>query len=117
MDARYTLKKNSDFRRLYAKGKSTVTPYLVLYCKKTCLSDSRVGFTVSAKLGNAVTRNRVRRQLREIVRLHRSELRSGHDLVLVARSRCVNSEYSKMDASFCKACAALNLFHEEGDRK
>ena len=117
MDARYTLKKNSDFRRLYTKGKSTVTPYLVLYCRKNSLPETRVGFTVSAKLGNAVVRNRVRRQLREIVRLRRADLKGGRDLVLVARSKCVGGAYEKIDAAFCRACAALSLFREEGAEK
>ena len=114
MDARTTLKKNSDFRRLYAKGKSAVTPYLVLYSRKNSLPNNRAGFTVSAKLGNAVTRNRVRRQLREIYRLHLLELKSGRDLILVARSRCVGGEYGRMDAAFCKACTALGLWKDEG---
>ena len=47
---RYTLKKNSDFRRLYAKGKSAASPYLVVYCRKNRLDRSRAGYTVSTKL-------------------------------------------------------------------
>ena len=70
MKVRGTLKKNSDFRRLYAKGKSAVTPYLVLYTRPNRLGENRVGYTVSAKLGHAVVRNRVRRRLREIYRLN-----------------------------------------------
>ena len=86
MDSRYTLKKNSDFRRLYSKGKSAVTPYLVVYCRRNGQAVNRVGFTVSAKLGNAVTRNRVRRQLREIYRLNSAYLKNGIDMIIVARS-------------------------------
>ena len=70
---------------------------------------NRVGFTVSAKLGNAVTRNRIRRQLREIYRLHLYELKNGKDVVVVARSRCVRGEYHKMDTSFITACRELDL--------
>ena len=70
MKVRDTLKKNSDFHRLYAKGKSAATPYLVVYCRKNRLERNRCGYTVSTKLGHAVVRNRVRRRLREIVRLN-----------------------------------------------
>ena len=70
---------------------------------------NRIGFTVSAKLGHAVIRNRVRRQLREIYRLHLPEFKSGRDCVVVARSRCVNGDFRKMEASFLVACSELNL--------
>ena len=59
-----TLKKNSEFRRLYSKGKSAVNPYMVVYCRKNGRDVNRVGYTVSVKLGHAVVRNRVRRRLR-----------------------------------------------------
>ena len=97
---------------MYSKGKSSVTPYLVLYSKKNSMNVNRVGFTVSAKLGNAVTRNRIRRQLREIYRLHTKELKNGKDFVIVARSRCIRGEYQKMDASFIAACTELDLLEK-----
>ena len=112
MNTHYSLKKNSDFRRLYAKGKSHVTPYLVVYSRKNGMNVNRVGFTVSAKLGHAVVRNRIRRQLREIYRLHLSELKKGKDFVIVARSRCINGDFKKMEASFVHACKELDLFEE-----
>ena len=113
MDARCTIKKNSDFRRLYSKGKSAVTPYLVLYCRRNRLGTNRVGFTVSAKLGHAVVRNRVRRRYREIYRLNQPDLAPGWDLILVARGRSVDAEYAAMNAAFRKACAKLGLLKEE----
>ena len=109
MDARYSLKKNSDFRHIYAKGKSCVSPYLVVYCRKNRSDVNRVGFTVSAKLGNAVCRNRVRRRLREIYRLNSGSLAPGHDIVIVARSRAINAEYSALNDAFIGCCRSLEL--------
>ena len=109
MDVRCTLKKNSDFRRLYAKGKSAVTPYMVVYCRRSRGQTNRLGYTVSAKLGHAVVRNRIRRRLREIYRLHAAELCTGFDIVIVARSRCIDAEYRKMDEAFLSACGHLGL--------
>ena len=77
MNIRTTLKKNSDFRRLYSKGKSAVTPYMAVYCRRNKGGVNRLGYTVSTKLGHAVVRNRVRRRLREIYRLNSPRLRSG----------------------------------------
>ena len=109
MKVRGTLKKNSDFRRLYTKGKSAVTPYLVLYARPNRLGENRLGYTVSVKIGHAVVRNRVRRRLREIYRLNAPRLRQGYDLVLVARSRAVGCAYRKLDAAFLHACESLEL--------
>ena len=75
MDFRSTLKKNYEFKRLYNKGKTAVTPYMVVYALKNHKGIRRVGYTVSTKLGKAVVRNRIRRRLREIYRLN--SLRRG----------------------------------------
>ena len=83
MNIRCTLKKNSDFRRLYSKGKSAVTPFMVVYCRRNGLDHNRVGYTVSTKLGHAVVRNRVRRRLREIYRLNSHQLKTGWDIVII----------------------------------
>ncbi len=112
MNVRCTLKKNSDFRRLYSKGKSTVNAYLAVYCRKNGRGVNRVGYTVSVKLGHAVVRNRVRRRLREIYRLNSPALKSGWDIVIVARTRCVGAEYKKLEAAFMNACSKLNLTRE-----
>ena len=109
MKVRGTLKKNSDFRRLYAKGKSAVTPYMVVYTRPNRLGENRLGYTVSVKLGHAVVRNRVRRRLREIYRLNAPSLRQGFDLVVVARGRAVGCPYRKLEAAFLRACENLGL--------
>ena len=110
LDARYTLKKNSDFRRLYSKGKSAVTPYLVLYSKRNGHKEKRAGYTVSVKLGHAVTRNRIRRQLRAMYRLNAGAIKPGTDVVIVARSRCIGADFHVMEAAFLSACEKLDLF-------
>ncbi len=112
MNIRCTLKKNSDFRRLYSRGKSTVNPYLAVYCRRNRSSVNRLGYTVSTKLGHAVVRNRVRRRLREIYRLNSPKLGTGWDIVIVARVRCVNASYAKIDAAFLSACKELGLLKE-----
>ena len=114
MKSRCTLKKNSDFRRLYAKGKSAANPYMVVYCRKNRTGENRLGYTVSTRLGHAVVRNRVRRRLREIARLNAPRLKSGWDIVIVARGRCVEAPYRKLDAAFLLTCEKLGLLKEEG---
>lgn len=112
MNVRCTLKKNSDFHRLYSRGKSAVTPYMVVYCRRNREGTNRLGYTVSTKLGHAVVRNRVRRRLREIYRLNAVKLRSGFDIVVVARAKCVDGDYHKMERAFLAACEKLSLIRE-----
>ena len=107
-----TLKKNYEFHRLYAKGKSAATPFLVVYARTGRRPGNRIGFTVSTKLGKAVKRNRVRRRLREIYRLHEAHIARGTDLVVVARGRAVTATYRQLDTAFLTACKKLGIWME-----
>ena len=113
MDARVTVKQNGDFRRIYRRGRSAVAGGVVVYCLKNRQGMSRLGVTVSTKLGHAVVRNRVRRRLREICRLNSPAMKKGFDIVVVARSRCVGARYAKMNAAFLEACGTLGLLRED----
>ena len=127
-----TLKKNYEFHRLYRKGKSAVTPCLVAYAKATRRDGNRVGFTVSTKLGKAVKRNRVRRRLREIYRLHESEIRAEKAgafdgacpmktvlIALVKFYRKSISPYTKPSCRFIPTCSqyALEALEKYGAAK
>jgi ribonuclease P protein component len=110
-----SLKQNSDFRRVYARGKSAVSPRVVVYCRKNRQDRNRLGFTVSKKLGNAVTRNRVRRRLREITRLNSERTEQGYDLILVARTRAIDAEYQKLEADVLHCFEQLQLLKKDGE--
>ena len=104
-----TIKQNHEFRRLYQKGKSAVTPSMVVYCRKSRLDHNRLGITVSVKLGCAVRRNRARRRLRELFRLAQPAMQQGYDVVIVARSRAVTIPHKKLKADFDRALLELGL--------
>ena len=71
------------------------------------MSGSRLGLTVTTKVGKAHTRNLVRRRLREIYRLHESSLRPGYDMVVVARTRAAQVSYKRLESEFLAACQEL----------
>ena len=110
-----SLKLNHLFRRLYRKGKSAANGTLVIYCRQNGTAENRIGYTVSAKLGHAVVRNRLRRRLREIYRLHESSFRPGWDLVVVARSRAVDVSYRKLEHSYLSLAERLGLLKDNAD--
>jgi ribonuclease P protein component len=79
------LRRPSDFRRVYARRRSASDAWLIVYACENGLPYSRLGLSVSRKVGSAVTRNRFRRLYREAFRLTRHELAGGLDLVLIPR--------------------------------
>lgn len=108
-----SLKQNHLFRRLYSKGKSCSCRELVVYCRRNGSDRNRIGYTVSAKLGNAVTRNRVRRRLREIYRLNEPRFSTGWDIIVVARTRAVYSQYGALQEALLGLCDSLHLLKKE----
>ena len=81
------LKLNSEFRRIYGRGKSFVTPAFVAYAFKGRTDNIRLGITVSKKIGGAVERNRAKRLLTAAFYAVSGEIDSGWEFVLVARTR------------------------------
>lgn len=104
-----SLKQNHEFRRLYNKGKSAVSPYFAVYCRKTSRPYSRLGITTGVKLGKAVKRNFVRRRIRELYRTNEWKLQPGYDIVVVARTRAIFARYSDLEHSFQQLMRKLGL--------
>lgn len=100
---------------MYSKGKSAVTPYMVVYCRRNRLGHNRLGVTVSTKIGCAVVRNRARRRIRELFRLAQPGMKQGYDLVVVARSRAHDAPYGKLSAAYDKALSQLGLLAAEAE--
>lgn len=104
-----SLKENHEFRRLYKKGETAVSPFMVVYVRRRKGDFNRLGITVSAKLGHAVVRNRIRRRLREIYRINEESFLPGYDIVVVARSRAVTAPFALLASDFMRLMGKLGL--------
>ena len=111
-----SLKLNHVFRKLYHRGDSAVSKYLVIYTRPNHLQENRIGVTVGKKLGKAVVRNRVRRRLREIYRIHEQQFRPGYDIVIVARSRAVDAEFQALQTAYLCAARKLGLLRGKDEQ-
>ena len=113
MEYSKSLKLNHIFRRLYSTG-GKGNAFLVLYARRNRLGINRVGVTVSKKLGKAVVRNRVRRRLREVYRLHESRFLPGWDIVVVARGRAVDASFSDLTRAYLGLARKSGILREDG---
>ena len=95
------LRQRADFLAAASAAKITAPAFLLQARKRSDDGPVRCGFTVSKKVGNAVERNRVRRRLRELVRLGgRNRMRSGHDYVLVGRRAALTAPFTRLVEDF-----------------
>ena len=110
MQRQFRLTRSADFERLRAEGRAWRHPFLTLSVAPNALAYNRFGFITSRKLGGAVVRNRVRRLLREAVRLSLPHMRVGFDIVLIARNEIVGQPYNKISAVLEEQLKRANLW-------
>ena len=87
-----SLKNNELFLQVYKKGKRSYHKNYMLYCLPNGKPYNRLGIKTGKKLAGAVWRNRIRRLVRESYRLLESEIKTGYDLVFVAKDECLMAD-------------------------
>ena len=95
------LLRSGEFERVYREGRRRSSKQFVVFAKAAAAGPegsraSRFGWSVKRALGGAVVRNRIRRRVREIVRLHRSELPAGWDVVIHPRATVADAEFVEL---------------------
>jgi ribonuclease P protein component len=101
------LKRRADFLAAATGSKAPAGPFVLQARSRDDRGPVRVGFTVTKKTGNAVERNRIRRRLRELVRLSAGPMKAGHDYVLIGRRGALNAPFEKMADDFIRALQRL----------
>ncbi len=105
---RQTMKRASEFAMVRAEGSSNSGRFLVL---STCPlpsgadAESRFGIITTKRVGHAVTRNLLRRRMREILRAHGAPLAKGLYVVLIVRNRAAWADYAALEKDFLKLAA------------
>lgn len=107
------LRKNKEFQCIYQHGKSYANRLMVLYVFVPNKAKSRkVGFAAGKKLGNAVTRNRVKRLLREAYRLNQCKIvNDGLNILLVGRKPMTSVKYNVVEKAFINLCVKAKLIN------
>ena len=119
LPAEQRLRENRDFRLIYARGRSHADSLAVIYVLRrngdyaNAAPGRRIGFVVSKKLGDAVVRNRIKRRLREAVRLHLPDLREGpFDVIFVGRTGAKGADWSAIQATVGELLRRAGMLRE-----
>lgn len=106
---RERLRYQSEFRRVYDRGRSFPGSFIVLFVLAEPDVERKAGFVAGRRVGNAVMRNRAKRLLREAYRHHKGRIpEHGYQLVLVARHGCGGASYQNVERDL------LDLFGTAG---
>ena len=103
------LKSSGDFGRVYTHRKSFANKYLVMYILKNDLVYSRLGISVSKKVGNSVVRHRITRLVRESCRLNLDRIKTGYDIVVVGRVTAKGKGFHEIESAFLHLCEKHHL--------
>jgi len=112
-----TLRSQRDFTRVYNKGKSQGSRYVVILYRKNNLGYTRTAFVASKKVGNSVMRNRARRLMKEAYRNLKGSVASGYDVVFVARSTVTEAKEYEVEKVMRSALRYCGLTEGKKDTK
>jgi ribonuclease P protein component len=101
------LLRHADFERVYKQGQRHFAAHMTVFYLQRDGEGLRVGFTVSRMLGGAVKRNRMKRRLREAVRLHRAKARVGADVVINPKKSLLTAEFGELSQQVEAAFAVI----------
>ncbi len=92
------LLRRAEFDAVYREGRRRAGRQFTVFLRPNGLHRSRFGASVKRQLGTAVVRNRIRRRIREIVRLHRAEIPGGWDIVVHPRASVAAAKFAALEA-------------------
>jgi len=101
----FRLRKKSCYQTVFANGKNYSVRHVAIYILK---GPKRFGFIASKKVGNSVQRNRARRLMREVIRLHILEIRNDIQIIFIARARIKGVSYMEVEKSIMNMLKKAN---------
>jgi ribonuclease P protein component len=113
----HRLLRHSDFERVYKQGRRHFAAHMtVFYLQRTDneLKGARVGFTVSKALGGAVQRNRIKRRLREAVRLGNFSIAIAVDVVINPKRSALTADFTDLQSEVSKAFQVIDKQLQKG---
>ena len=115
MQSRFRLSEDKRFAEIHREGLSVANRLLVVRVLQNGLSHNRYAFMVSKRLGNAVTRNKIRRRLREVVR--NTRVTTGWDAVFIVRKGAEFADFTALRQSAQNVSDRANILDEHSEKE
>ncbi len=111
MNKKHILKKNADFQRIISKKKGYKFDCFIIYVENIKENNYYFGFSVGKKIGNAVTRNKIKRQLKNIVA--KKDYQNNFNCIIIVNRNILNKSYEEKEKALLKILNDLNLVKEK----
>ena len=108
-----SLKNSKEFKNVYDHGRSYANKYLVAYVLENGTDITRLGISVSKKVGNSIVRHRLTRLIRESVRLNCEKIKTGYDIVIVARTNLKGKGYRETESALIHVLKLHGILSED----
>ena len=112
MKKNFRVKREKDFKAIFKEGTSFANRKFVVYQLENQKKHFRVGLSVSKKLGNAVTRNQIKRRIRHIIQDAKGSLVKNVDFVVIARKGVETLEYAEMEKNLLHILKLSKIYQE-----
>ena len=106
------VKKEKYFNAIFQEGKSVANRKFVVYRLENSEQHFRVGLSVSKKLGNAVTRNQIKRRIRHVLITHKDQIIENLDFVVIARKGVEEMNYTEIEKNLLHVLRLANIYQE-----
>ena len=114
MKKKYIVKEHMDFTNIIKKGKYYKDKNFVIYIKDNNLDHYRFGISVSKKVGNAVVRNKIKRQMRMIIDSYKKYYQNGMDYIIIIKCNYISSSFDEIKKAFKNIIDKMNRNIEGG---
>ena len=108
----FRVKKEKDCNAIFQEGKSVANRKFVVYRLENSEQHFRVGLSVSKKLGNAVTRNQIKRRIRHVLITHKDQIIENLDFVVIARKGVEEMNYTELEKNLLHVLRLANIYQE-----
>lgn len=109
------IKKNQDFSRIIKKNKSYKTKQYIIYIERVNQDKYHFGISISKKIGNAVTRNKIKRQIKNII--DKKQYKNNFNCIIIVRKEFLKNEFINNEKILLDIFNKHNLYLEEKDEK
>lgn len=118
MKKEFRIKKNKEFQEVYKKGNSVANRQFVVYLRSVPeQTHFRVGLSVSKKIGNAVTRNQVKRYIRQALLELQEQMKNDYDLIIIARKPASDMSFHEVKGSLTHVLKLAKVLNGRVERK